>query len=56
MKFTDALSYIRFKTETDETTFPVEEVNLLANLHKNDIVKEIAKINEDYFGIPYTIV
>ena len=54
MKFSDALSYIRFKTETDETTFPTSEVNLLANLHKNDIVKEVAKINEDYFGIPYT--
>lgn len=43
--------YIRIKTKTNTYTFPDDEILLLANIIKNDIAKEITKVNEDYFGM-----
>ena len=54
MKFTEAVSYVRFKTETDSTSFTDAQILLLFNIYKNEISQEIAKVNEDIFGIPQT--
>lgn len=47
-KFAD---YIRKRTKTNSTTFPDADLLLYANIVKDDLVKEVTKINEDYFGI-----
>ena len=43
--------YIRLKTRTNATTFPDADILLYANIHKDDLAKEVKKANEDYFGI-----
>lgn len=54
MKFNEAIDYIRFKTETDETSLTNAQLLMLFNIHKNGISQEIAKVNEDIFGLPQT--
>lgn len=47
-------SFVRFKTNTDSTTFPDTEIKMLANIYIDEFATEIAKINEDIFGVPQT--
>jgi len=54
MNFVDFTTYIRFKTKTDSATFANADILLLANLFKDDMSKEIAKANEDIFGMQAT--
>ena len=42
--------YIRYSTKTDAQTFTDADMLLLINIAKDDLAKEIIKINEDYFG------
>lgn len=44
-------SYIRKRTKTNATTLPDADILLYANIIKDDIAKEVTKVNEDYFGI-----
>jgi hypothetical protein len=44
-------AYIRNKTRTDATTFTDAEILSYANVIKDDIAKEVSRVNEDYFGI-----
>jgi hypothetical protein len=44
---------IRYYTGTNSTTFTDAEILVLANVFKDDIAKEIAKKNEDYFGMKF---
>lgn len=53
MKYTEFATYIRFHTKTDSTTLTDAELVSLANVKKDDIAKEIAKTNEDIFGMWY---
>lgn len=53
MKYTEFATYIRFHTKTDSTTLPDADLVALANVKKDDIAKEIAKTNEDIFGMWY---
>jgi hypothetical protein len=53
MKFTNFAALIRYKTHTNTTTFTNTDILLLANTFKDDIAAEIAKCNEDYFGMEY---
>lgn len=43
--------YIRLKTKTNAGTFSDEDILTYANIIKDDLAKEITKVNEDYFGI-----
>ncbi len=47
-------SYINLSCGTDDTTFTQANKLILINIYKDDIAKEIAKRNEDYFGMPLT--
>lgn len=53
MKYTEFATYVRFQTKTDSTTLTDAELVALANVKKDDIAKEIAKTNEDIFGMYY---
>lgn len=53
MKYTEFATYIRFHTKTDSTTLTDAELVALANVKKDEIAKEIAKTNEDIFGMWY---
>lgn len=53
MKYTEFATYIRFHTKTDSATLTDAELVSLANVRKDDIAKEIAKTNEDIFGMWY---
>ena len=53
MKYTEFATYIRFHTKTDSVTLTDAELVALANVKKDDIAKEIAKTNEDIFGMTY---
>lgn len=53
MKYTEFATYIRFHTKTDSTTLPDADLVALANVKKDDLAKEIAKTNEDIFGMWY---
>lgn len=53
MKFTDFASYIRLQTNTDANTFTNTNILLLANIFKDEMAKDIAKRNEDIFGMQY---
>ena len=53
MKYTEFATYIRFHTKTDSTTLTDAELVALANVKKDDLAKEIAKCNEDIFGMWY---
>lgn len=53
MKYTEFATYIRFHTKTDSVTLTDAELVALANVKKDDIAKEIAKGNEDIFGMWY---
>ena len=44
-------TYIRLRTRTNANTFPDAEILEYANIIKDDIAKEITKVNEDYFVI-----
>lgn len=44
-------AYIRLRTKTNSTTFPDADILTYANIVKDDMVKEITKVNEDYFGM-----
>lgn len=48
LKFT---RFIRNQTKTNSTTFSDEELLLYANTVKDEIAYEIAKVNEDIFGM-----
>lgn len=51
MTYKQFADYIRLKTKTNSTTFPDADIVLYANIVKDDIAKEVNKVNEDYFGI-----
>lgn len=53
MKYTEFATYIRYHTKTDATTLTDAELVSMANLRKDEIAKEIAKTNEDIFGMYY---
>lgn len=53
MTYQEFATYIRFHTKTDTTTLTDAELVSLANVKKDDIAKEIAKTNEDIFGMQY---
>lgn len=53
MKYTEFATYIRFHTKTDSTTLTDAELVAIANVQKDTIAKEIAKTNEDIFGMRY---
>lgn len=53
MKYSEFATYIRFKTKTDSNTLTDAELVTLANLAKDDLAKELAKTNEDIFGMKY---
>lgn len=53
MKYTEFATYVRFHTKTDSTTLTDAELVALANVQKDTIAKEIAKTNEDIFGMVY---
>ncbi len=46
--------YINLSCGTDDDTFTSADKLILINIYKDDIAKEIAKRNEDIFGIPMT--
>lgn len=54
MTFAQLNSYINLSCGTDDTTFTLADKLILLNIYKDDIAKEIAKRNEDYFGMPMT--
>lgn len=54
MNYQDFASYVRYHTKTDSTTLTDAELVLLANVEKDNIAKEIAKVNEDIFGMWFT--
>lgn len=53
MKYTEFATYIRFHTKTDSATLTDAELVALANVKKDELAKEIAKTNEDIFGMWY---
>lgn len=53
MKYTEFATYIRFHTKTDSSTLTDAELVTLANVKKDELAKEIAKTNEDIFGMWY---
>lgn len=53
MKYTEFATYIRYCTKTDSTTLTDAELVALANVKKDELAKEIAKTNEDIFGMTY---
>ena len=53
MKYTEFATYIRFHTKTDSDTLTDAELVAIANVKKDEIAKEIAKTNEDIFGMWY---
>ncbi len=46
-------TFIRTQTSTDSTTLPDPLLRIYANIAKDEIAKEIAKRNEDFFGMPF---
>lgn len=54
MTGTQLAALIRTYTRTNSTTLPDSDIVLLANVIKDDFAKEIAKVDEDYFGVPAT--
>lgn len=46
-------SYVRTLTKTNTTTFPDASIIALANVVKDDLAKDILKVNEDIFGMQY---
>lgn len=53
MNYQDFAAYIRYHTKTDTDTLTDAELVLLANVEKDNLAKEIAKVNEDIFGMWY---
>ena len=53
MTYAELASIIRFKTRTTSATFTDANILLLANMFKDSFAEEIAKVNEDYFGLDY---
>jgi len=51
MLYTEFASYVRWLTKTNSTTFNDADVVLVANAIVEDFSQEIAKVNEDYFGM-----
>lgn len=47
-------SYINLSCGTDDAEFLPADKLILINIYKDDIAKEIAKVNEDIFGMPFT--
>jgi hypothetical protein len=45
--------YVRKETKTNTTTFPDDVLLMYMNIVQDDLVKEIAKTNEDVFGMIY---
>lgn len=54
MTFAQLNSYINLSCGTDDTAFTQADKLILLNIYKDDIAKEIAKRNEDYFGMILT--
>ncbi len=46
--------YVRFKTKTNATTLPDDDIKMLAEIHMDRLAARIIKVNEDYFGTPST--
>ena len=44
----------RLYTNTNSSSFPDADILAYANIFKDDMAKEIAKRNEDYFGMKFT--
>lgn len=55
MKFTTFATLVRYKTQTNSTTFTDTEILNLANAIKDDMAEKIGKeVGEDYFGLRFT--
>lgn len=54
MTGTNLAALVRNYTRTNSTTFPDSEIVLLGNVVKDDIAKEIVKVDEDYGAVPAT--
>jgi hypothetical protein len=50
----DFKDYVHFRCKTDSTSFPDDEILLLAGIVMDDFAREIVLANEDYFGMPMT--
>lgn len=53
MKYTEFATYVRYHSKTDTDTLTDAELVMLANVEKDTIAKEVAKCNEDIFGMKY---
>jgi hypothetical protein len=53
MNAVNLAAYVRELTSNDDTTLPDTELLVLLNVAKDDIAPEIAKVNEDIFGMEY---
>lgn len=47
-------AYIRKQTKTNSSTYPDADLLIDANIMKDELAKEIIKVNEDIFGMPST--
>lgn len=47
-------AYVRKHTKTNSTTYPDADLLVDMNVMKDELAKEIIKVNEDIFGMPYT--
>jgi hypothetical protein len=54
MTYAEFASLVRFYTETDSVSFEDADILLLANTFKDTFAEEIAKRDEDYFGMKFT--
>lgn len=53
MTSTQFAAYIRLHTKTNSTTFADADILAYANVVKDDLAKDILKVNEDIFGMQY---
>lgn len=53
MLYPEFAKYVRWLTSTNSTTFSDDEIVLVANTIVEEFAQEIAKVNEDYFGLVF---
>ncbi len=53
MTSTQFAAYVRLLTKTNSTTLPDATIIAFANIVKDDLAKDILKVNEDIFGMQY---
>lgn len=52
MKRLELAQLIRYRTRTDDTTFPDEEMLVYVNIYLLELAEAINEVDEGYFGIP----